>query len=424
MGYGSQTRGVLEIIPFTTVGMGLVTRKIAVVAALFYVLGFAMGKWSRYDEPLGSSGASDKCPETETSSSIEKASSTTAMETSAKTRGMTQEKESSGKPAGSRMPADSPIEKSVWDLNPMEHTAHVNFANGCTTDAFNPFSNYVRNVWDGVKDRQATFPELPFFTTWPHYMEAYHNHMHRFRSTDPNNKVVFMEVGVQYGGKIPLLRDYFGPGFTYIGVDINEKTKIFGENADWIHIEIGDSSDREFLRSLKKKYPHIDIFLDDGGHKMHQQMVTIEEMLPHVQPEGVFLCEDLSTSWSPSFGGVINGTVDNKDFRDKTMMGYIHKTIDWLNVNWISGGLMRATPPEDDSLYPPLWKIIHTQVKHIHLYDQMVVYEKGVPMVPRFTNSVGTWVFEPKLPGQVNGQVNWDLVLKKIQKFSGSPWEW
>lgn len=318
------------------------------------------------------------------------------------------------------------IDKSVWDVNPLEHTRHVEFIKGCTTDAFNPFSNYLYHVNDGVPGRQATFPELPFFTTWPHYMEAYHNHMHRFRSltaADPNHKVVFMEIGVQYGGKIPLLRDYFGPGLTYIGVDINSKTKVFEENADWVNIEIGDSSNRAFLRSLKEKYPHVDIFLDDGGHTMEQQRVAIEEMLPHVQPEGVYICEDLSTSWAPSFGGVINGDVDNAGFRDRTMVGYIHKTYDWLNANWISGGTKNPRPPRDGQ-YPPMWKVIHEQVKHIHLYDQLVVYEKGVPMVPRSTGSVGTWVFEPKLEGQVNGPVDWDLVLKKIQSFTKSPWKW
>ena len=32
---------------------------------------------------------------------------------------------------------------------------------------------------------------------------------------------------------------------------------------------------------------------------MHQQIVTFEELFPHVQPHGVYLCEDLHTSYVP-----------------------------------------------------------------------------------------------------------------------------
>jgi hypothetical protein len=74
-----------------------------------------------------------------------------------------------------------------------------------------------------------------------------------------------MEVGVHSAGKIGMFRNYFGPSFTYVGIDINPSTKMF-ESADWVFIEIGNSEDRSFLDELKKKNPHVYIFLDDGGH--------------------------------------------------------------------------------------------------------------------------------------------------------------
>ena len=154
------------------------------------------------------------------------------------------------------------IGKSVWDVLPFEHSPHVNFQNNKTTDAYNPFYNYLFELG---KDQSPApeFPTLPLFHSWFHFFEAYHNHMHRFRKQE---KVVFMEIGVQSGGKIALLKDYFGPSLEYIGVDINPSTKMFqGPN---VHIEIGDSGDRTFLQTLQKKYPHIDIFLDDGGHTL------------------------------------------------------------------------------------------------------------------------------------------------------------
>lgn len=76
-----------------------------------------------------------------------------------------------------------------------------------------------------------------------------------------------------------------------------------------VHIEIGDAGDPMFLSRVAQKYPHVDIFLDDGGHTMKQQMTTLRYMLPHVQPEGIYICEDLVTSWLSPFGGVKHGHV-------------------------------------------------------------------------------------------------------------------
>lgn len=150
------------------------------------------------------------------------------------------------------------IGKSVWDVAPFEHTAAVEYWPGMETDAFNPFHNYVRLLgkYTGressppgklqVGSRAAAlsadhvpidFPQLPRFHTWNVYLEAYHNHLHRFRG---KSKVVFMEVGVQSGGKIAAIRDYIGPGLEYIGIDVNPSTKMFeAEDEEWTHIEIG-----------------------------------------------------------------------------------------------------------------------------------------------------------------------------------------
>lgn len=38
--------------------------------------------------------------------------------------------------------------------------------------------------------------------------------------------------------------------------------------------------------------PQVDVLIDDGGHRPEQQMVTLEEMLPHLRPGGVYICED------------------------------------------------------------------------------------------------------------------------------------
>ena len=49
--------------------------------------------------------------------------------------------------------------------------------------------------------------------------------------------------------------------------------------------------------------PQVDIVIDDGGHRMQQQITSFEELYPHIQPHGVYLCEDIHTSFWPDFDG-------------------------------------------------------------------------------------------------------------------------
>lgn len=133
---------------------------------------------------------------------------------------------------------------------------------------------------------------------WIHYFEIYDRHFARFRGTD----VCIVEIGIYHGGSLQMWRNYFGANAKIIGIDIDPRCKDLEEEG--IEIIIGNQEDREFLRSLKEKIPHIDILLDDGGHTMNQQIVTFEELFSHVDQNGVYLCEDLHTSyWGEYEGG-------------------------------------------------------------------------------------------------------------------------
>jgi hypothetical protein len=132
---------------------------------------------------------------------------------------------------------------------------------------------------------------------WHHYFEIYHRHFQRFRGASP----VVLEIGVQHGGSLQMWREYFGAGASIVGVDINPACAQIREPQ--ISVVIGDQSDRAFLRGLRALVPRVDILIDDGGHTMQQQIATFEELYQHVHPEGVYLCEDLHTSYWPQFGG-------------------------------------------------------------------------------------------------------------------------
>jgi hypothetical protein len=146
--------------------------------------------------------------------------------------------------------------------------------------------------------------EGPGIWKWKHYFDAYHRHFSRF----VGREVHVLEVGIYSGGSLPMWRQYFGKHAYVYGVDIHpacrayedERTKVF----------IGDQADRSFWAELRRAAPIIDIVIDDGGHLPEQQLVTLEEMLPHMRPGGVYFCEDIHNQFN-LFAAYVQGLSDN-----------------------------------------------------------------------------------------------------------------
>ena len=184
---------------------------------------------------------------------------------------------------------------------------------------------------------------------WKHYFEIYDRHFSRFRGTD----VHLVEFGVSHGGSLQMWKNYFGPDCRITGIDINPHCKVLEEER--VEIFIGDQADREFLRSLKEKIPKIDILIDDGGHTMQQQIATYEELFPRIDPNGVYLCEDLHTSYWFEYGG---------GYKDRTFIEYSKDFIDSINA-W------HSVQPDKLNV-TDFTRSVHS----LHYYDSILVIEK------------------------------------------------
>lgn len=185
---------------------------------------------------------------------------------------------------------------------------------------------------------------------WMHYFEIYDRHFSRFRKKE----IVLVEIGVQNGGSLQMWRDYFGTKAKIYGIDIDPKCKELEEKN--VKIFIGSQADRDFLKEIKLQIPKIDILIDDGGHTMEQQIATFEELFDHVKDGGVYLCEDLHTSYWQNWGG---GFKNSGSFIE-----FSKNLIDKLN----------AYHSEDSRLMVDGFT---KHAKSIHYYDSIMVIEKG-----------------------------------------------
>lgn len=135
--------------------------------------------------------------------------------------------------------------------------------------------------------------EGPGIWKWQHYFSIYHRHFERFRGRE----VHVVEIGVFSGGSLRMWREYFGPGCRVYGIDIEESCNAYA--GDNIQVHIGDQADRKFWGRFRDQVPRVDIVIDDGGHLPHQQIVTFEELFPHMAAGGVYLCEDIHFAQNP-----------------------------------------------------------------------------------------------------------------------------
>lgn len=184
---------------------------------------------------------------------------------------------------------------------------------------------------------------------WMHYFDIYDQYFHKYRGKE----VVFVEIGVFQGGSLQMWKDYFGPKAKIYGIDINPACKQFED--EQITILIGDQSDREFLAKVKREIPSIDVLLDDGGHTMKQQINTFEVLFDHIKEGGIFLCEDLHTSYWWRYGGGLR--------RSGTFIEYSKRLIDDMHAWYSRSSSFKVSK--------------YTQsIRAIHFYDSIVVMEK------------------------------------------------
>ena len=186
-------------------------------------------------------------------------------------------------------------------------------------------------------DRHTTGPGIWKFR---HYFEIYERHFEKLVGSE----VHVVEIGVYSGGSLDMWKDYFGPACHVYGVDIRPECHAY--ERDGVRIFIGDQGDPSFWGDFAAQVPTVDVVIDDGSHSPEDQIVTLEALLPHIRPGGVYLCEDVLHEGN-AFHDYVNGLSRNLYRLDPRVPG-------------------RAREPSK----------FQRTVRSIHLYPYVTVIEK------------------------------------------------
>lgn len=154
--------------------------------------------------------------------------------------------------------------------------------------------------------------EGPGLWKWLHYFDIYHRHFRKFIGKE----VHVLEIGIYSGGSLGMWKHYFGEKCHIYGMDIEPACKTYESTG--IDVHIGDQSDRGFWKKFRELVPRVDVVIDDGSHDPEHQRITLEEILPHISPGGVYLCEDIGSN-ANRFTGYISGLAYQLNTAKKTI---------------------------------------------------------------------------------------------------------
>ena len=187
-------------------------------------------------------------------------------------------------------------------------------------------------------------------TKWAHYFDIYYRELTRFRQ----RPIKFLEIGVFKGGSLPMWREFFAEGSELVFIDIDPSCK--AHEIEGTTVKIGSQADPDFLKELIDTHGPFDVILDDGSHLCNHQIFTFEHLWPSLNHQGVYMVEDVHTSYWPGFGGGYRN--------EASFIEYSKRIVDRMH-SWYT---------DQDDLFPfdPIAQELHS----VRFYDSICVFEK------------------------------------------------
>ncbi|GAB5416748.1 MAG: hypothetical protein Crog4KO_22370 [Crocinitomicaceae bacterium] len=158
-----------------------------------------------------------------------------------------------------------------------------------------------------------------------------------------------LEIGIFNGASHKMWKCFFDSAEVY-GIDIRQKPWV---EQLGIHTYIADQANREQLQTfIDSSGGQFDVIVDDGGHYMDHQQVSLGFLFEHLEPGGLFIIEDVHTSIPAYYEGF---------GQDSTLSNTTLKTfLDYLVTESIESVYMT----EEEQVY------LETHIEYIEIYKR------------------------------------------------------
>lgn len=128
------------------------------------------------------------------------------------------------------------------------------------------------------------------------YVEIYETLFSPFR----DEPIRLLEIGVFEGESMRLWEAYF-PAAQIFGLDIEDKSQYDSARVRTLVADQGNRADLAVV--LERTGGDFDLILDDGGHQMEQQQISLGVLFPTLKSGGLYIIEDVHTSFPDLYAG-------------------------------------------------------------------------------------------------------------------------
>ena len=133
--------------------------------------------------------------------------------------------------------------------------------------------------------------KVPTCSYWRkhNYTELYGPLFNRIK----NDKLKIIEIGIRWGGSVLMWLDFFPNAEIYcFDIDLSQiKTNL--PKIDRLKIFEGDAYNEKFIKDILKD-EKFDIILDDGSHKVEDQIKFFNIFIKYIKKNGYLLSEDFT----------------------------------------------------------------------------------------------------------------------------------
>ncbi len=191
------------------------------------------------------------------------------------------------------------------------------------------------------------------------YTEIYARYFAPFKE----QPIKFLEIGINTGKSVKLWEDYFKNAELHF-IDITLQNVEYVSQRSYYHLA-DQASSYDLLKFIEKTGGDFDVILDDGGHTMLQQIMSFKYLFPQVKSGGLYIIEDLNTSYWEAFGG---------GSHPKTTINFLKMLIDEVNFVGVRTGC--ASHLNIDPSIKKDLNLYRTQIESIHFYDSVAIIIK------------------------------------------------
>lgn len=134
-----------------------------------------------------------------------------------------------------------------------------------------------------------------------HYLDWYDEYfwLHRHEA------LTLLEIGVWEGASLRMWREYF-PSATVVGVDKHDRDV----RIDGVQMAFSEQDNPYLAEDLRNRYGKLDIIIDDASHVSSKTIGTFKNLFPILAPGGIYVIEDLQTSYDQKNYGLTEASPD------------------------------------------------------------------------------------------------------------------